>query len=1567
MKKVLSMALALAMVLTMVVPVSAEKEVCPCGCGEAAQEISWQPWGFTEGNAETGHYYLAENFASQTETVTIPAFKNVCLDLRGMVYSTENIRTFSLEGGLTVMDSVGGGMALTTGKNETSGGFAYVSSIGHLQLCGGTVQFVEREGITVPAGGLVYVRSGKLTIRGGTLSGGVVRPDKDTNAQGGNVYLNAGEMEMTGGVITGGMALANESSNMTAYQGGNLYAVGGAVAHISGGVIENGYCAQDGGNIYIASASFHVSGGEIRGGHALRNGGNIQQLSTGVNSLVISGGLVTGGVAGGTPVNTNTWDDTKGNFTETRGTGGGGNLYTKSAKGSLTITGGELHGDVTVEYVQTLTLSGKPRITLGKSNGLLLKDGVKADISGLTGGEIYLYANHDFTLETEKAAEKLGCFKGAVRTAISAKENVLTATQGTEGYCPHCNQPVTWTACFWKDVSEFTEETHCYMKGTSLSAETIKAPLIVDMNGMTSGKEHNQQLVEKTGSLVLLDSWGGGQLFGTGSTSGVSWGAVLRVNDTSFTLFSGTVRRVEPFSAAYKGKETACYIGGVLFASGAATADIRGGVIRDGFANKKYSGYAGAFGGNIGFNSANGIFEMSGGILLGGEAKKTEEPGQGGNLYTTGKTTVAVSGGFLLEGKAGSGGNIHTSQVLEITGGTIACGTATKGGNITAVRSFAMSGGTVAYGAAENGGNLYFDSYAVSRSITGGTALGGTASGSGGNIYQNGSASAKGTVAISSAVLCGKATTGGNIYTIYGAVNLEKGGLLTSGAATDNGGNLLSSGADVKIAGKLTFGEAGNRGGNVYALGGAKLTVKENAVITDGVATNYGGNIALGSPTTTATVEGGSIYGGSARNAGDNICLLGEPSLELQNVNIPGNIYGDGGTVKLTGKATVTDGTKYNIYFKNGCLQVADSWEGAAGVKWSAATYGYGDVVASENGAAGAFTGMLVYDGMTAQPGMLGTENGLVIARTLLKTKDGAEAWYVDNASAVAAYTANTAYMKLLTSEKLELSGGDYLVDLAGQQVEVTGSGRISLADSANDSFDEALCGSASVNGPELAANRVTLDGKRYVTLENERFSAHRLEIAITHAVLRPRVAGMYYQACWECDSVLAANISSCGIGVSLTDMPGEDLLADSDTLYTVGDFDSNSVLIENIFSPEDSLDENALRGEMPVYAAAYARLADGTVLVGEKTAAYSLYSLLAAADNYIKLDRITYRSMQKQLEAFYRTWQAQGTGNWRFDTIGEIVAPADDGVMKILMIGQSHAQDTVWLLYDVLKAERPEEEFLVMDVYRSTNLDEHVQNIKNRAALYDCYENSNGTVVHTPNVTITDMIMRENWDLIVFNEAAWNQTQEQHYNDGDFDFLIDHIRRYAQEGFKLGYNATWAQPVTKMLYEADRRPAPASFRSQFTQYFGGDRLAHYAQITAMMEKYIETNDAFDIVFHSGTAIQYASEAHGVPEAEVNRSYELYRDYTHLSDFGRLMVAYQWYAQIYGLEQLTEVNVDLIPQAMRATSREQAFGDVVITDTHKQAIIASVNFALAHPNEAPEQVVRTTAILEPLS
>ncbi len=311
--------------------------------------------------------------------------------------------------------------------------------------------------------------------------------------------------------------------------------------------------------------------------------------------------------------------------------------------------------------------------------------------------------------------------------------------------------------------------------------------------------------------------------------------------------------------------------------------------------------------------------------------------------------------------------------------------------------------------------------------------------------------------------------------------------------------------------------------------------------------------------------------------------------------------------------------------------------------------------------------------------------------------------------------------------------------------------------------------------------------------------------------------------------------------------------------------------------------------------------------------------------------------------------------------------SPEEAAVFKVLMIGQSLAQDTVWLLYDVLKAELPNMEFVIADIYDSITLAQHRQNVESNAAVYHYYENKNGEMIHTEGYTIEAALKKEQWDLIIFNEATYPGTQEKEYTDGDHQFMIDHIRENAVPGFKLAYNVTWANPTSALLYAPERRQPPETFRDNFQSRFGGSRNLYYSMLCRNAEKYIETNKEYDMVFHTGTAIQYASETYGVPEADPERKYDLYRDYVHLSDFGRLIVAYQLYAQIFGLGELDNVNVDVIKQDLRATSREQAFGDLQITEAHRQAIIASVNYALKHPNQEPEQTAREPATLEPLS
>ena len=308
----------------------------------------------------------------------------------------------------------------------------------------------------------------------------------------------------------------------------------------------------------------------------------------------------------------------------------------------------------------------------------------------------------------------------------------------------------------------------------------------------------------------------------------------------------------------------------------------------------------------------------------------------------------------------------------------------------------------------------------------------------------------------------------------------------------------------------------------------------------------------------------------------------------------------------------------------------------------------------------------------------------------------------------------------------------------------------------------------------------------------------------------------------------------------------------------------------------------------------------------------------------------------------------------------------ADDGVFKVLMIGQSLAQDTVWQLCEVLRTEMPDREFLVVDLYKSIALNEHCMNIRHNIATYDYIVFQNGTFQKNRNYTINQALTAHQWDVIIFNDATYPTTRAEEFTDGDHQFMIDHIRKTAAPGYRLAYNATPANPTSALLYAPGRADPPEVVRERFAIEFGGSRNEYYKRICDNMEKYIESDPQYDLVLHGGTAIQYASETHGVPEADPERKYDLYRDYVHLSDFGRLLVAYQLYAQIFGLTELTEVNVNKIPKEMRATAREQAFGDLEITPAHKEAIIASVNFALKNPNKAPEQTARPAAILEPL-
>lgn len=161
----------------------------------------------------------------------------------------------------------------------------------------------------------------------------------------------------------------------------------------------------------------------------------------------------------------------------------------------------------------------------------------------------------------------------------------------------------------------------------------------------------------------------------------------------------------------------------------------------------------------------------------------------------------------------------------------------------------------------------------------------------------------------------------------------------------------------------------------------------------------------------------------------------------------------------------------------------------------------------------------------------------------------------------------------------------------------------------------------------DLTAEKVTGSG----TVELNGFALNDITASVRSVSLRASAAGLYFTG-----SFTGVGEMTYGIALSTED---ETPVAEDNTtsLYTVG---YNSVLVQNILTAA----ENA---GMPIYARAYVKNAEGTVLYGE-TVTVTLQQLVYAAD--AKWDSLT-ATQQEVLLQMYRQYTAI-MGTWRTPNI---------------------------------------------------------------------------------------------------------------------------------------------------------------------------------------------------------------------------------------------------------------------------------------------------------------------------
>lgn len=568
-----------------------------------------------------------------------------------------------------------------------------------------------------------------------------------------------------------------------------------------------------------------------------------------------------------------------------------------------------------------------------------------------------------------------------------------------------------------------------------------------------------------------------------------------------------------------------------------------------------------------------------------------------------------------------------------------------------------------------------------------------------------------------------------------------------------------------------------------------------------------------------------------------------------------------------------------------------------------------------------------------------------------------------------------TIVLQQSTDEAVEV-GCDVYVDLNGKDiasVTVT-AGTFYGSDSATNDFasaSEADYGSiGSFSGDVQAAFSPQVDGYGYLMFHDNGYDAsfHYVELRITDMVLRPQDKNgetydpsLYYKCAFVGDEVVAKNVESYGVALSLVDEPAK-ITPQQCGYSTFTNFapgangnEEQSTLLSGIMREVNQSLINKRNANMPIYGCAYLKLKNEEGYVYGNCQSRSLKEQVQLFDanwtDYTEENHADAVAMYKKYRKLLNTWELSNTHDCFMED--------EDKILRILNISNSHGQDSVWQIPTVLNAERPDVKYMIAECYFSGALKEHVANAKKNAPEYVYWTKTNTDELwnETRDVTIAYALEQEHWDIVMFNESSRHLGLEVYMSTGRIDWFRNYILdNLAELGYEptLYYNMTWSNPNDDRFHDpaytdGNRRAGLEGFKETYMQHYGYDYVNHYNCLVSMTKKYLVNHEGFDKIIWNATPVQYAQTEFGVPQWDDAQVMDLYRDYTHLSDFARLMVAYQFYAQLFGLDEITDVNVDVIPQALRATTWQQKLGALTITDEHKQIIMDCVNHTLKNP------------------
>lgn len=284
--------------------------------------------------------------------------------------------------------------------------------------------------------------------------------------------------------------------------------------------------------------------------------------------------------------------------------------------------------------------------------------------------------------------------------------------------------------------------------------------------------------------------------------------------------------------------------------------------------------------------------------------------------------------------------------------------------------------------------------------------------------------------------------------------------------------------------------------------------------------------------------------------------------------------------------------------------------------------------------------------------------------------------------------------------------------------------------------------------------------------------------------------------------------------------------------------------------------------------------------------------------------------------------------------------------MLKILIIGNSHSTDAFRLLAEAFRDQIPEQDVIMASLYYAgCSITQHNRHSDADAAVYRYTVNTNGVEKVIYNVPMRHGLRAQEWDIILFQAAK-----------PDLDDTLNlsgrrKLKKYVEENIlkpcAFAWHTSWPSPNDEVFFSPDwvRQP-PAGYKENLQRLYGFDPVTQFGVLTRKAKAHILPDDSYIYKVCTGAAIMHAYLVQQIPQLQI------WRDYTHLSDFGRLIAAYAMYAQITG-NKIERIGMDTVPVHKRH-EQFQHLGDLQITEEMKQAIICAANYALENPWVIPK-------------